>query len=107
MTTLQIISLICGMLGMGGIISGIVSRQFSKMDKKLEKRNEDSVNETLMIFRGIRTIGDLSHATAEAMKTGTCNGHVSHALEEYEKYKDDLQEFVETEAAKKNHSENN
>lgn len=107
MTALQTISLIFGMLGMGGIISGIVSRQFSKMDKKLEQRNQDSVKETLMIFRGIRTIGDLSHATAEAIKTGTCNGTVSGALEEYEDYKSDLQDFIETEAAKKNHSGNN
>ena len=97
MTTFDVIVLVLGMLGFGGIVSGtvtiIIRRNFERMDAKTEKRAESRIMETMLMMKGIRAIGHLAEATACAQIEGKCNGKMTKAMECYDKYRSEEDDF--------------
>lgn len=85
---------VAGLLGVGGIISGLVVRRLNRMDKRMADQEKRRIDETVLILKGIESIGDLSEATATAVKTGHANGEVTAAVESYRGYKKEWRESV-------------
>lgn len=102
MSNTDLVFAIGGMLGVPAVIAGIIlfwlSRRMNRMDTNTACRKEENI----LILRGLFTIGGLAHATAEALKEGYANGHVSDAMGEYVDYKTDLKAYLIEQSADKN-----
>lgn len=89
-TVLQIAS----MIGAPAIISGVViwmfSRKISKADAKAACRHD----ETVLILRGLLSIGGLASATARGLVDREFDGHVTAALDDYTEYRGDLEAYL-------------
>ena len=109
MTALQIVSIILGILGFGGMVSGLeiraVGRKIDRAEARREERENARIEETVLIREGICAIGHLSEATAVAQKEGRTNGKTDTALEYYRKYRDKEDAFVRRQAAEHIHGE--
>jgi hypothetical protein len=92
MTTYQIISLVIAVLTFLGVGKWISSR-FDRMEKQNEARNMESVDENMLIIRGIQSVGDLSEATAIAQKCGHTNGETEIALKQHAEFRKDLNQY--------------
>ena len=81
-------------LGFGGVISGIIIRQFNKMDKKAEKREEAQKKTSALLLKSMFALGNLSKANTIALKNGKANGETESALKNFEKTRDELNEHL-------------
>ena len=90
----DIITVLLSALGAGGIVSGLVLRRIAQMEKRDEDFAKARIHENILIMQGIERIGNLSEATANAIKTGHANGEVSAAVKDYKEYCKDLSEFM-------------
>jgi hypothetical protein len=88
-------------LGAPALISGLTVWWLSRRMNAFDHRGEMRKQETMLILRGLLTIGGLASATARAVKDGQVNGGVSEALEEYSEYREDLCAFLVEQTARK------
>ena len=99
---IQGVATVLGIVGFGGIVSGVILRKLNKMDAHTKEMNEKRVQEDILIMRGISCVGNLGVATAEAVKTGHANGEVSAAVRDYDKYHEDLEKYLIRQSAERN-----
>jgi hypothetical protein len=92
---------IAGFVGVPAVVSGLVLWWFTRKVGRLDRNVEARRQETVLILRGLLTIGGLASATASAVKYGQANGGVSEALAEYAQYREDLSAFLVEQTAKK------
>jgi hypothetical protein len=92
---------ILSIIGAPALISGLALWWFSRRMNALDRRGEMRKRETVLILRGLLTIGGLASATARAVKDGQVNGGVSEALEAYSEYREDLSAFLVEQTARK------
>ena len=101
MDAFTIISVISSTLGVGAIISGVISSKLTKAESEAEKREQARTEEMILLLTGVKSAGALSYATAVAMKRGHANGEVEKGVEDYEAWKKDLDSFLIRQSAKK------
>lgn len=101
--TLSIILTVCSSLGVGGIISGIVIWKLQKMEEAQKQRDDSRIQESCLIFEGVRVSGHLSEETALAIKGKSKNGELDEALEEHKAYMKRLSAYLEKQTATANH----
>ena len=80
--------------GFGGIVSGVIIKQFNKMDAKAQKREENLKKTEVLILKSIFAVGNLARANAIAIKNGKCNGETDGALKIYEECRKELDEHL-------------
>ena len=90
---------IIGALGVPAILLVYLNRKLKDGDDLKQARRE----ETTLILEGIMSIGDLSYATAVAVKEGECNGCMADAMNGYKTYAPKLTEFLRTRSVKSTH----
>jgi hypothetical protein len=89
-------------VGIPSIISGLVFLILSRRLKRTDSTTDARKRESILILRGLYSIGGLANATAEAYKEGYANGNMTAAMEDYADYKNDLSKFlIEQNAEKK------
>lgn len=92
MTTYQIISLTITVLTFLGV-GRWISNRLDRLEKQNEIRNMASMEENMLIIRGIQAVGDLSSAAAIALKCGHTNGETDKALIQHEQFRNDLNQY--------------
>jgi hypothetical protein len=92
---------ILSIIGAPALISGLVIWWFSRRMCAFDRRGETHSRETVLILRGLLTIGGLASATAKAVMDGKGNGGVTEAMDEYSQYRDDLSAFLVEQTARK------
>ena len=101
MDIIPIISCISSAIGVGAIISGVISRKLTKAEREAEEKEEARTKEMILLLTGVKAAGALSYASAVALKRGHANGEVEKGTEVYEKWEKDLDNFLVEQAAKK------
>ena len=96
-----IISCIMSALGVGAIVSGVISRRLIKAEKAAEEKEQARTEEMILLLTGVKAAGALSYATAIAIKRGHANGEVEQGVEEYKKWEKELDTFLIQQSAKK------
>lgn len=99
MTPLEAALQVAGVLGAPAMLSGLVIAWLSRRMRRLDCRDESRGKETVLILKGLLTIGGLASATAQAVKDGQANGGVTQALEDYQQYSDGLAAYLVERAA--------
>ena len=94
MEVLELLSIVAGMIGMGGIISGLTLYQIKKLDKKADNRELIRIKGDTLKLRSTFVIGDLAKATALALKNHKVNGETEKALKDYENFCDELNNYL-------------
>lgn len=102
-TVLDFILYMAGVLGFGGIVSGIVVRAVNKRIDKSDARR-DAIEKArleadIIVNEGLCAVGGLARATAIAVRDGKTNGETKHALETYEVWSARRAAFIERQAA--------
>ena len=94
-----------GLFGFGGIIAGIVVKNFNRrMDKSDARRDEldkARLEADIIASEGLCAVGTLARATAIAVRDGKTNGETNHALETYELWSTKRAAFMERQAAER------
>jgi uncharacterized iron-regulated membrane protein len=88
--------------GAPAVLSGIVIWWFARRMNRMDSQAECRRQETVLLLKGMLTIGGLASATARALKEGAANGYVTEALEDYSDYREKLSAFLVEQTAKKN-----
>lgn len=101
MNIITIISCITSTLGVGAIISGVVSRKLSKAEQNADEKEKARTEEIVLILSGIKATGALSYATAMALKRGHANGEVEKGIESYTAWEKELDTFMMEQTARK------
>lgn len=101
MDIVPIISCISSAIGVGAIISGVISRKLTKAEREADEKEEARTKEMILLLTGVKAAGALSYASAVALKRGHANGEVEKGAEVYEKWEKDLDKFLVEQAAKK------
>lgn len=89
-----VISILISALGVGGVISGIIGRKLTRAEEKNNEREKERQQETELILKGIKAAGELSLATAIALKRGHANGEVEKGIESFESFNKDMENFL-------------
>ncbi len=71
----------------------------SKREKEIERRAEAQKRECLLTIRGLKAIGKLTYATADAVKHNRVNGIMDDAIEYYKGASDELNKFLQEQSA--------
>lgn len=98
---ITIISVICSTIGVGGIISGAISRRLTRSEQEAAEKEKTRQKETVLMLKGIKAAGDLSLATAVALKRGYANGEVEKGIESFEAFDKEFEQFLIEQSARK------
>jgi hypothetical protein len=93
------IAAVIGSLGVPAVLLAHLNRKRKEGEEMKQARRE----ETVLILEGIMNIGELSYATAVAVREGECNGCMEDAMRGYKAYSPKLQEFLRTRSVKSTH----
>ncbi len=99
MSAMEMALQIAGVLGAPAILSGAVIAWLSRRMRRIDHREDCRSSETVMVLKGLLTIGGLAGATAQALKDGQANGAVTQALEDYGQYSESLSAYLVERAA--------
>lgn len=101
--TLDIILYLFGLLGMGGVVSGIVvksvNRRIDRSDERREALERARLEADILNGDGLCCVGSLAEATAIAVRDGKTNGETKRALEEYKLWRGRREAFIQRQAA--------
>ena len=101
MDAMAIISAVTSALGVGAIISGMISRKLTRAEEEAAEKEMARSKEIVLLLTGIKAAGALSYATAVALKRGYANGEVEKGVEAYEEWEQELDKFLIEQSAKK------
>ena len=102
MDWLSAVATVCGCVGVGGIVSGVILRRLDKMHAQENSRANRRVREDVLTMRGVLAVGGLARATADAVKTGKANGEVTAAEKEYDEWRKDADLYLMQQSAERN-----
>ena len=103
MNILDIAMAVGGFLGAPALVSSALAWWMSHRLGRFEARAETRRDENVLLLRGLLTVGGLANETARAVRDGHANGSVTTAMEDYERYKEDLTGYLFNQNAKINH----
>lgn len=80
------------------IISGMVLYRlkgyFDRKEEQDKEKDKVLAKENILILKSIKSLGMLTQANAIAIKSGTVNGEMEEAMEEYNKVDRELFEYL-------------
>ena len=99
-TTTTIVSFLSG----AGIISTFITFILRRFERKMDKREDDRIEESYLILTMLKALGHLAVATAIAQRDGKTNGEMSDALEYYTKAKECLDAHIIRKSVERTHA---
>ena len=100
MDAVTILSTLTSALGVGAVISGVISRRLTRAEEEAAEKEKARAKEIVLLLTGIKAAGALSYATAVALKRGHANGEVEKGVEAYEEWEQELDKFLIEQSAK-------
>ncbi len=100
----EIITFVCGIIGTSSIISGLVLRRIDKLERLLERRESDRVNENIARGDLIHASGKLAEANTLAIRAITSDEACYSELIEYRSAADKLEHFMREKSAEYLHA---
>ena len=88
-----------GVIGTSSIISGLILRRIDKLERGLEKREKDRVEENLARGELIRCTGKLAEANTVALRVITSDDVCATELLDYRHAADSLEHFTREKSA--------
>ncbi len=88
-----------GVIGTSSIISGLILRRIDKLERGLEEREKDRVEENLAIGEVIHSTGRLAEANTVALRVITSEDVCNSELSEYRHAADKLERFTREKSA--------
>lgn len=99
-----IIISVCGIAGTSSIISGLVLRRIDKLERILERRESDRVDENIARGDLMHATGKLAEANTEALQVITSDDACAKQLLEYRLAADKLEHFMREKSAEYLHA---
>ena len=100
----EIIGQLAGALGSSGIIAAIVMKRIDKLERMLDKREGDRVEENLLRGEVLRTTSKLTEANTAALRTVTTEEACRHELSEHRIASERLEKFLRKKSAEYLHA---
>lgn len=104
MDIMYVIVSVCGIVGSSSIISGLVLRRIDKLERMLETRDADRVEENVVRGEVIEKTGKLAEASAVALRVITTDEVCHTELRDYRKAAGRLEDFVRKKSAEYLHA---
>ena len=104
MNILSLIVSVLGVIGTSSIISGLVLRRIDRLEKMLERRDNDRVEENVMRGEVIDRAGKLAEANTVALRVVTSDDVCLSELLDYRKAHDRLEKFMREKSAEYLHA---
>lgn len=104
MDILSLIVSVLGVIGTSSIISGLVLRRIDRLEKMLERRDNDRVEENVMRGEVIDRAGKLAEANTVALRVVTSDDVCLAELLDYRKAHDRLEKFMREKSAEYLHA---
>lgn len=104
MDIIYIIVSVCGIVGSSSIISGLVLRRIDKLERMLETRDADRVEENVVRGDVIEKTGRLAEASAVALRVITSDDVCLAELKDYRRASGKLEEFIRKKSAEYLHA---
>ena len=93
---MQVLTIVITVIG--SVISGVAlflfQRWFKKRDTREEVRDKAKAKENVLIIKSINAVGNLTEATAIALRDGKTNGEIHKALKEYGKVDKEMYDYL-------------
>jgi len=100
----EIIGSLCTLLGGSGIISSLVIRRIDKLERALEARESDLVEENVMRGEVLHTSARLTEANTYAIRAVTSDEVCERELNEHRGAMDRLEHFMRKKSAEYLHA---
>lgn len=100
----EIITFVCGIIGASSIISGLVLRRIDKLERLLERRESDRVDENIVRGDLICASGKLAEANTLSIRAITSEEVCFAELIEYRNAADKLDHFMREKSAEYLHA---
>ena len=100
----EIIVFVCSIIGVSSIISGLVLRRIDKLERLLERRENDKVNENVARGELLHTAGRLAEANTLAIRAITSEDACKSELDDYRTAADKLEHFMRKKSAEYLHA---
>ncbi len=98
------ITSLLGVVGASSIISGLVLKRIDKLERKLERRETDRVEENLARGELLHAAGRLAEANTVALRVITSDDVCKSELDEYRRAADTLEHFTREKSAEYLHA---
>ena len=100
---MQVLTIVISVIGsaISGVALFLFQRWFKKRDAREEARDKAKAKENVLIIKSINAVGNLTEATAIALRDGHTNGATQKALNEYEKVDKELYNYLLEQNAQK------
>lgn len=95
---------VLGVVGASSIISGLVLKRIDKLERMLERRETDRVEENLARGEVIHCTGKLAEANTVALRVITTEDACMTELSEYRRAADKLEHFTRAKSAEYLHA---
>lgn len=99
-----IITSISGILGTSSIIGTLILKRIDKLEKMLDKRENDRVQENIARGEALQALGVLTEANTTAIRTVTSEEACAFELSGYRKAAKELEHFMREKAAEYLHA---
>ncbi len=100
----EIITFVCSVIGASSIISGLILRRIDKLERMLERRENDRVDENIALGDLIHASGKLAEANTLAIRAITSEEACQTELVEYRAAADKLEHFMREKSAEYLHA---
>lgn len=93
---MQVVAIVISVLGsvVSGAALSLLRRYFGRRDKIDEQKEARKKEKDKLLFRSIKSVGDLASANAKALVDGKTNGECHKALADYEKVDKEVYNFL-------------
>lgn len=99
-----IITSICSIIGTSSIISGLVLRRIDRLERQLDRRESDRVDENIARGDLLHAAGRLAEANTLALRVVTTDEACASELCEYRRAADKLEHFMREKSAEYLHA---
>lgn len=98
MTTSESLNMILNFVSISAVvtstITGILALFIKKQFDKVERKEDEKIEATMVKMRTMQAIGELSYATGIAVRDGKVNGEMTSAIATYQGARAELDEFI-------------
>lgn len=99
-----IITSVSGIIGTSSIISALILRRIDKLEKMLDKREDDRIRENIVRGETLHAVGRLTESNTVALRAITSDEICSFELDDYRKAADNLERFTREKTAEYLHA---
>ena len=99
-----IITSVGGIIGTSSIISALILKRIDKLEKMLDKREDDRIRENIVRGETLHAVGQLAQSNTVALRAITSDEVCSLELSNYREAADNLERFIREKTAEYLHA---